>query len=91
MRLTIVILVAIFGLILCVNLSASTYISWQRYRYERSVGAVEYATAQRQRAFDNCVKLSLAYPRKDGFPYPYTDSWASLFKLCETYRQAISP
>ena len=91
MRLTIVILLAIFGLILCVNLSASTYMDWQRFRNDRAPShVIEYLDARRQRAFDNCVKLSLAYPRvgDTNMPYPRQD-WLSLIQLCESYRKAV--
>ena len=79
MRLTIVILLAIFGLILCVNLSASTYMDWQRYRYDRSVGLMEYQNTQWQRTrqeqldlrqkkqvdLDNCVRMWNPLPKGD--------------------------
>ena len=94
MRLTVIILLAVFGFILCANISASTYMDWQRFRTDMAAHTLSQMIDDligprdvRQQAFDNCVKLSLAYPRKDGYPYTDYDSWAALFTLCEKYRQ----
>lgn len=86
MRITVVILLAIFGLILCANLSVSTYLSWQRFHSDNDVRFMEIFDAESQADFENCIKMCQEFPRVGGRPYPY-DTWAEMFKLCDAKRK----
>jgi len=86
MRITVVILLAIFGLILCLNLSVTTYISWQRLRADYDIRFMEIMGAESQRDFENCIKMCEGFPRIGGRPYPY-DSWGEMFNLCDAKRK----
>ena len=96
MRLTIVILLAIFGIVLCLNLSASTYLSWQRFRNDRTYKASEFWPGRRQRDFDNCLAQLRAYPLREGWPiirnaddFTGLNQWRALYLECDKFRKAV--